>query len=116
MFYVLSLSQSKVVLLINTLICKGGAESFKDKRRFFYKALQAHHGKNKTTQTKNVIVEVNRRNILDSVSYHGLKWLHEKSYINCSKLYEYFSVLFCVCSLMKQQRVFLYRNGADVSI
>jgi hypothetical protein len=45
----------------------GGAESFKDKRRFFYKALQAHHSKNKT-QGKNVTIEINRRNLLDSVS------------------------------------------------
>ena len=49
-------------------ILQGGAESFKDKRRFFFRALQAHHNKNKTTQSRIVNLEINRSNLLDSVS------------------------------------------------
>ncbi|XP_028409718.1 LOW QUALITY PROTEIN: apoptosis-resistant E3 ubiquitin protein ligase 1-like [Dendronephthya gigantea] len=50
----------------------GGAESFQDKRRFFYKALQSHHSKNRSTQTKYVTVVIDRGNILDS-SYEATK-------------------------------------------
>ena len=49
-------------------ICfSGGAETFLEKRRYFFKALQAHHSRNITNQEKKISIEVNRRNILESV-------------------------------------------------
>ena len=49
-------------------ILQGGAESFQDKRRFFFKALQTHHDKNKLMSSRNADVEINRSNVLESVS------------------------------------------------